>query len=165
MHIFDAFDAEDVADLMRIGDDGCCSLGDDGLGKVARRQHRGLNVHVGINEAGNQVHAVAVDLLLDGDVDDAGILIFDMGDEAVVDIDVAGQHFAGEDVDDAGVSEDSVAFNFAESCPEQCTCIFRKQFEHGFLSPLCVTLQNREPAGCREYTLRDEFPLHVRCIP
>ena len=57
----DAVETEDIGDLMGLGDDGGHSVGQDGCGEGAGRHHGALDVHVAVDEAGNDE--------LPGDVD------------------------------------------------------------------------------------------------
>ncbi len=60
----DAVGAEDVRDLVRIGDDGGGAEREHQPGELGDEQLRCLEVHVGVDEAGHDVGAVGVDDLV-----------------------------------------------------------------------------------------------------
>ena len=54
-HEIDAVDAQDIRDLVRVGDDADGAVGDGDAGVFAREEHRTLNVDVAVDEARQQV--------------------------------------------------------------------------------------------------------------
>ncbi len=97
----DAVGAEDVGDLVRVGDDGGGAEREDEARELVHEELRGLQVHVRVDEAGHEVLAARVDDLA------AGVLA-EAGDEAVADRDVGLQPLAREDREDLAALDDDV---------------------------------------------------------
>ncbi len=97
----DAVRAEDVGDLVRVGDDRGRAEREDEARELVHEELRGLQVHVRVHEAGDDVLAARVDDLA------AGVLA-EAGDEAVADRHVGLQPFPREDREDLAALDDDV---------------------------------------------------------
>ena len=97
----DAVGAEDVRDLVRIGDDRGRPEREHQPGELGDEQLRRLEVHVGVDEAGHDVRPVRVDRLL-------ALVRAETRDDAVADRDVDIEPFAGEDREHATAAHDDV---------------------------------------------------------
>ena len=97
----DAVRAEDVRDLVRVGDDGGRAEREDEARELVHEQLRGLQVHVGVDEARDDVLAAGVDDLA------AGVLA-EAGHEAVADGHVGLEPLAREDGEDLAALDDDV---------------------------------------------------------
>ena len=86
----DAVGAEHVGDLVRVGDDRRRAVRQDRAGELVNRQLRGLDVHVSVDETGNQVGALDVQPL-------ATVVATEADDVAVLDGDVDVEPLLGED--------------------------------------------------------------------
>ena len=60
-HPADAVQAEHVGDLVVVDEDGRRAVREDRLGEPRDRDHRGLDVQVGVDQAGHEVRAVGVE--------------------------------------------------------------------------------------------------------
>ncbi len=65
-------DAQHVGDLVRVGDDGGGAARHDGTRQLRRRHHAALDVHVGVDEAGQDPRAAQVEHLAGAVVAEAG---------------------------------------------------------------------------------------------
>ena len=101
-HVADAGGSGDVGDLVGVGDDGGDAVRHDGAGKLRGGRHRGFDVDVRVDEAGDEIVAVQVERRF------AGVACPYSGDGLPGNGDVDIQHFAGEDVDHAGIGEQQV---------------------------------------------------------
>ena len=97
----DAVDAEHVRDLVRVGDDRGRPERQDQARELVDEQLDRLDVHVRVDEAGDDVAARCVDRL-------APLVRPEPGDHAVDDRDVALEPLAGEDGEHASAADDGV---------------------------------------------------------
>ena len=112
-HVLDALHIAYVGDLMRIGDDGCRTLFQNGVGKTRRMRHGGFDMDVSVDQAGAEIRAVRVDLLLGSGIG------ADSEDDAVTNRNIAFDDFFGEDVYDFSVFYDKSCV--AAGCVENCS--------------------------------------------
>ena len=98
----DAFEAEHVGDLVRIADRRGDAMGQHAAVEFLRRDQRGFDVEMGVDEAGHGEEAAAVDL--------ARALIGRVGaDDAIArDGDVGHRHAAIDDVEQADIPDDQI---------------------------------------------------------
>ena len=61
MHQPDAHETQHVGDFVRIVEHGRRAVGHDGSGKLGRRQHAALDVHVAVAETWNHVASPGID--------------------------------------------------------------------------------------------------------
>ena len=92
-HVAHARQPQHVGNLVRIGDCGHGAVADGQTGKFGRRQHRAFNMHMRIDEAGDQVTQAGH--LRPGRVNN--------GDHPVAPYHLAGGDTALQDIDDVGV--------------------------------------------------------------
>ena len=97
----DAVGAEDVRDLVRVGDDGGGAEREDEAGELVHEQLRGLQMHMRVDEAGDDVLALGGDHL-------AAVVLAEAGDVAVADGHIGLQPFPGEDGEDPPALDDGV---------------------------------------------------------
>ena len=89
----DAVGAEHVGDLVRIRDDSCRAVGQDGARELVHRELRGLDVHVSIDEPRREVGAFDVHPL-------AALVPAEADDMAVLDGDIDLEPLLGEHRED-----------------------------------------------------------------
>ena len=97
----DAVRAEDVRDLVRVGDDGGRPERQHEPGELVHEQLRGLEVHVRVDEARDDVAARGVDRL-------RALVLAEPRDDSVHDRDVHVEPLAREDGEDAPAVDDEV---------------------------------------------------------
>src|SRR5277367_2964781 len=100
--IAQASDAEHVGDLVRIADRRGDAVREHAAIELERRDQRGLDMQMCVDEAGNH------DLALDVDLAGAAIFRHRSDDTVVADRDVALDEFAPDEVEDAAALEDDV---------------------------------------------------------
>ncbi len=121
-HVADTVQAQDVGDLVRIGDDRRDPARHHCRGELAHADHRALDVHVSVDQAGGQVAALQVDFL------HARVPAADAGDAGVVNGDVGRIDLAGIDVHKLGITKDDIGRRLAVSDAHEIT-----EFCHGLL--------------------------------
>ena len=97
----DAVGAEDVSDLVRVGDDGRRPERQDETCELVHEQLHALEVHVRVDEARDDVRAVGVERL-------RPLVLAEAGDHPVADCDVDVQPLAGEHRQDPAPADDQV---------------------------------------------------------
>ena len=125
----DAVGAEHVRELVGIGDDSRRPQREHESRELVREQLRGLEVHVGIDEAGDQEPAGRVDRL-------RGFVVAEACDVPVRDRDVGLEPLAREDGEDAAAADDDV----------------RRLVATGDRQPSRQVHPATIPAGCRAFT-------------
>ena len=100
-HVVDAVGSHDVGDFVGIGDDGGGAVGDDGPGKFRRGHQTGLQVDVGVNEAGADDFSGHVRFL-------AALVAAKTHDQALRYGNVAGVQLPGKHVDVGGVLQNQI---------------------------------------------------------
>ena len=63
MHHADTFKTQYIGDLVRIGEHGCCAMGDHGAGEFGGGEHAALDVHMPVAQTGDHVAALRLDHL------------------------------------------------------------------------------------------------------
>ena len=104
--------SDDVGQLVRVGDDGRRARGEHDLGEALERQHRGLDVDVGIDEPRHQHAPPRVQGLLANVASDAGKATIGHGDVAL-------EPFPREDAEHARVAHHEVGGLVAASHGEE----------------------------------------------
>ena len=97
----DAVGAEDVRDLVRIGDDGGRPEREHEARELVDEELRRLEVHVRVDEAGDDEAARRVDRL-------ATVVAADTGDDTVHDRDVRVEPFPGEAGENLATADDEI---------------------------------------------------------
>ncbi len=105
-HVLDARAPDDIADLVRVNDDGRRAEGEDATREVRRRDHRGLNMNVRVNEARHGDHAACVYFLPRRQPERAAE-VHDR-DAIAEDADVRPRHLAGVDIDHLPATNDEI---------------------------------------------------------
>jgi hypothetical protein len=100
----DAGDAQDVADLVRVRDEGRAAVRHQQTGQLRRHQQGTLDVNVGVDQTRDHKAVGDVDPFAGRPVEGA-----DAGDPAIGDDDVGRLDPLGEDVDDAAARQHQIA--------------------------------------------------------
>ncbi len=98
----DAFQAEHIGDLVRIADRRGDAMRQNATVELLRRDQRGFDVEVGVNEAGHGEQPGAVDLA------GARIGLIGADDAVAADGDVGDRHAAIDDIEQADILDDQI---------------------------------------------------------
>jgi len=111
-HVADPRRAEHVRDLVRIAHDRRHAVWQDRVGEAMRREHRDLDVHVGVDQPGADVRAVEVDDLACGPLAESD-------DAVTVDRDGGRHDLVREHVDNASAAQQEVGLDRAARGPDE----------------------------------------------
>ncbi len=129
-------DAEDVGDLVRVGGDSGRPVREHGTDELVHPQLGGLEVHVGVDEAGRERGA--------GDVDDLdGVAAAPAGDHPAGDGEVGEHPFPGAGDEDPAACEEEVRRGVPACHGEKVRC--SATWRHQRSSPPCGDSAAGEP--------------------
>jgi hypothetical protein len=121
-HVADPSGAQDVRDLVGVAHDGRDTVRQDRIGKAMRRQHRDLDVNVGVDQPGAHVPAVEVDDLPRRPLAEPDDAISAQRDRGVHDL-------VREHVDHTAAAQKQVGFDGAAGSPDELPEIVHRTTE------------------------------------
>ena len=130
IHIAQGKLASDIGDLVRIGYHARGAAGKNGSGELPRSEQRGLDMHMGVHEARDEIFSPAVDDRLG--VHGLGLFAAQHSSDsaAVDDNSGAGNHLTVHDVNHLRVCERETAFPSAQSGVNAPLQIFKSYSRH-----------------------------------